>query len=88
MRRIVVLVALAAALAVPAAASAFHHVLLPANACGVSPNAGGNNPTAAAQVRDNSQANGGNLPIPPAGTPAVANSPVIGPGALCPAPQK
>lgn len=88
MKRTVAFLTLVAALAAPATGSAFHHVLVPANTCGVSPSAGGNNPTATAQVRDHSQANDGNLPIPPAGTPAVANSPVIGPGAPCPAPQK
>ena len=90
MRRLALLGSLVAALAAATAAPApaFHHTLLPANECGQSSNAGGFNPTAVGEVRDHAQANGGNLPLPPAGTAAVDASPIIGPGVECPAPQK
>ncbi len=88
MKRLIVAIATAAALFAVTPATAFHHGRVPANFCGESPNAGGANPTAAAQVREHSQANNGNVPIPPAGTPAEERSPVVGPGATCPAPQK
>ena len=66
MRHSLVAVAVGAALLVPVApATAFHHVRIPANVCGQSEFAGGNNPTAAAALR----AAGHELPIAPVGTP-------------------
>jgi hypothetical protein len=74
--------------AVPA--FAFHHVFLPAPDCAAAQsgdNAGGNNPTAKSAIIANNPAQGQSLPLPPAGTAAVDASPVIGPGATCPAGQ-
>lgn len=66
MRRSLIAVAVGAALLVPVApAAAFHHVRIPANACGQSDFAGGANPTA----RDALLAAGHVLPIAPVGTP-------------------
>ena len=48
-----------------APALAFHHVALPANACGQSDFAGGANPTAASAIRTHNPAQ--TLPLPPVG---------------------
>jgi hypothetical protein len=73
MRRVVLVLAAATALALPSTAAAFHHVFVPANECGGSDFAGGFNPTAVAAIRDNNPAQGGDqLPLPPAGTPSQA----------------
>jgi hypothetical protein len=69
MRRIVVLLALAAALAVPAAASAFHHPGLPSTVCA--------NENAGSPSNDNGMAKEAigahnpalDFPLPPVGTP-------------------
>ncbi len=62
-----------AAMAAPALA--FHHVVLPAPECAdenSGDNAGGNNPTAAAAIREHNPAQGGDeLPLPPVGTPGA-----------------
>lgn len=62
---------LLAGAAVPA--QAFHHVVLPANACGQSTHAGGANPIAVAALRAHNKAQ--DLPLPPVGTPAVEHLP-------------
>jgi hypothetical protein len=82
MRRIFVVLASAAALAVPASASAFHHVAVPADECAPA-QAGtpGNNPTAHAAIAEHNPAQ--TLPLPPAGTPGDQATP-----ATCPAPTK
>ena len=57
-----------------APALAFHHRFVPADACGESPNAGGNNPTATAAIKAHNPAQGDQvegLPLPPAGTPGA-----------------
>ncbi|HEU4513321.1 MAG TPA: hypothetical protein VFR87_09470 [Nocardioidaceae bacterium] len=54
-------------------ASAFHHVVLPADDCGQSAYAGGANPTARDALREHNTAQ--DLPLPPAGTPAVDSLP-------------
>ena len=54
-----------------APALAFHHVVLPANACGQSDFAGGANPTAVAALRAHNPAQ--TLPLPPVG---LDNAPV------------
>lgn len=54
-----------------APALAFHHVALPANACGQSDFAGGANPTAITAIRENNPAQ--TLPLPPVG---FENAPV------------
>ena len=86
MKRILLLIAAALALALPTGAGAFHHVFLPGGPCGESANSGGNNPTAAAALI----AAGHSLPLPPVGTPAVEHSGEIEgtPTATCPAPEK
>jgi hypothetical protein len=69
MRKILLLVVLVAALAVPAAASAFHHIGLPSTACA--------NENAGSPSNDNGQAKEAllahnpaqTLPLPPVGTP-------------------
>ena len=69
MRKIVTLVALAAALAVPAGASAFHHTGLPSTVCA--------NENAGSPSNDNGQAKEAigahnpaqSFPLPPVGTP-------------------
>lgn len=58
-------------LATAAPALAFHHVALPANACGQSDFAGGANPTAVASIQDHNPAQ--TLPLPPVG---FENAPV------------
>ena len=52
-------------LATAAPAFAFHHVALPANACGQSDFAGGANPTAVAAIREHNPVQ--TLPLPPVG---------------------
>jgi hypothetical protein len=84
MRKWLVSVVATTALAIPASASAFHHVFLPGGACGESANSGGANPTATAALI----AAGHKPPIAPAGTAAVEHSDRIGLGAECPAPAK
>lgn len=73
MRRLVLTVAIAGALVVPASAPAFHHGFVPAPTC-ASENSGGNaggaNPTARAALL----AAGHTLPLPPAGTPGAEHS--------------
>ena len=69
MRKLISLVAVLAALAVPAAASAFHHTGLPSTACA--------NEAAGSPSNDNGQAKEAllahnpaqTLPLPPVGTP-------------------
>ena len=68
MKKLIALVAVAAALAVPTAASAFHHAELPATACA--------NDNAGSPSNDNGQAkesigahNPTGLPLPPLGSP-------------------
>jgi hypothetical protein len=82
MRLVFVVLASAAALAVPASASAFHHVAVPADECAPA-QAGtpGNNPTAHAAIAEHNPAQA--LPLPPAGTPGDQATP-----ATCPAPTK
>jgi hypothetical protein len=86
MKRFVVLALAVAALALPSAAPAFHHVFLPGGPCGTSDNSGGGNPTARQALIDAGQS----LPLPPVGTPAVEHSDEITgtPTATCPAPSK
>ncbi len=72
-----------------APAFAFHHVFIPAGACGdenSGDNAGGNNATA----KEALVASGHQLPLPPFGTAAVEHSELITdtPTATCPAPNK
>ena len=89
MRRLLVLAAMLAALALPVNASAFHHVFLPGGACGESENSGGFNPTAVAALIEHNSAQ--TLPLPPTGTPAAEHSAEITnpPDTVaCPAPQK
>lgn len=50
-------------------AFAFHHGFVPANECGQSNHAGGNNPTATAAITEHNTAQ--TLPLPPAGTPGA-----------------
>jgi hypothetical protein len=80
MKRLFAAAAAAAALAIPASASAFHHVAVPADECAtnaaVTP---GNNPVA----HDALVAAGLTLPLPPFGTPGDAATPET-----CPAPTK
>ena len=74
MKRLLVLAALVSALVVPATASAFHHVFLPAPTCANESsggNAGGANPTARAALVASGQHT---LPLPPAGTPGTEHS--------------
>jgi hypothetical protein len=86
MKRLLLLLAAVAALALPTSAPAFHHVFLPGGACGESENSGGGNLTARAALI----AAGHSLPLPPVGTAAADHSPNISntPGVECPAPQK
>ncbi len=56
-----------------APASAFHHIVLPADDCGRSAFAGGANPTAREALLEHNTAQA--LPLPPAGTPAVGSLP-------------
>ena len=72
MKRLVILGALVVGLALPAPAAAFHHVVLPADVCGRPANAGGNNPTARAAIREHNDAQ--TLPLPPVGTPGADNA--------------
>ena len=51
--------------ATAAPALAFHHIALPANACGQSDFAGGANPTAVTAIREHNPAQ--TLPLPPVG---------------------
>ncbi|MDH4102869.1 MAG: hypothetical protein OEV29_05750 [Thermoleophilia bacterium] len=72
MRRIVALMTVTVALAVPAAASAFHHGGLPSTVC-ASENAGSpsnNNGMAKAAITAHNPAQ--SLPLPPVGTPGNA----------------
>ena len=82
MKRLFALAAAAAALAIPASASAFHHVAVPADECAtmaaVTP---GNNPTATSALREHNPAQ--TLPLPPFGTPGDEATPET-----CPAPGK
>jgi hypothetical protein len=86
MKRIVLLIVAALALALPSAAGAFHHVFLPGGPCGTSDNSGGGNLTARQALLDA----GRSLPLPPVGTAAVGHSDEITgtPTATCPAPNK
>ena len=73
-KRVVVLAAAVAVLALPSAAPAFHHVFLPAPTCAADEsggNAGGNNPRA----REALLAAGQTLPLPPFGTPGQQRAP-------------
>ncbi len=88
MRRIALTLIVAALLVALSAAPAlaFHHVFVPADQCGESINAGGNNPTASTAISENNPAQ--TAPLPPNGTAAVGASDVIGKNAPCPAPDK
>ena len=71
-RRVLIEVAFTAGLVAPAGpALAFHHVFVPADECGQSPNAGGNNPAAAAALSTHNPAQ--DAPLPPAGTPGAGS---------------
>ena len=77
MRRAVLILAIAAALGTPGQAAAFHHGFVPGSTCGAAqaqPNAGGNNPTARAAIITHNPAQGGSLPLPPAGTLSQAGN--------------
>ncbi|HZO96642.1 MAG TPA: hypothetical protein VFB42_04645 [Gaiellaceae bacterium] len=82
MKRLLVTAAAAAALGIPASASAFHHVAVPADECAPA-QAGtpGDNPTAHAAIADHNPAQ--TLPLPPFGTPGDAATPEA-----CPAPGR
>ena len=81
MKRFLALAATCAALAVPASASAFHHVAVPADECAPA-QAGtpGDNPTAHAAIAEHNPAQ--MLPRPPFGTPGAEATPET-----CPAPD-
>jgi hypothetical protein len=82
MKRYALAAALAAALAVPSGAMAFHHRGVPADECAPE-QAGtpGNNPVAHEAIAEHNPAQ--TLPLPPVGTPGDEHTP-----ATCPAPQK
>ena len=73
MRRLILTVAIAGALAAPTAVPAFHHGFLPAPTCASEnsdPNAGGSNPRARTALRDA----GHTFPLPPANRPGEEHS--------------
>ena len=82
MKRVLGVAAAVVALAVPASASAFHHVAVPADEC-APPQAGtpGDNPTAHMAIAMHNPAQ--TLPLPPFGTRGDAATPDT-----CPAPNK
>jgi hypothetical protein len=82
MKRLLALTTACAALAIPASASAFHHVAVPADECAPA-QAGtpGDNATAHEAIATNNPAQ--TLPLPPFGTPGDAATPDS-----CPAPGK
>jgi hypothetical protein len=82
MKRALAVLAAATALAVPASASAFHHLAVPGDECApVQAGTPGDNPTAHAAIADNNPAQV--LPLPPFGTPGDDATP-----STCPAPSK
>ncbi len=83
MRRIALTLIVTALLVALSAAPAlaFHHGFLPANQCGQSETAGG-------ITGEAFNPHFPKAPLPPGDTEAVDASPVIGPGATCPAPDK
>ena len=70
MKRLLALTLTAAALAVPASASAFHHGSIPAKECATSTMAS-NNPTAVATIRDRNPVKTPGTTFPPFGTPGA-----------------
>lgn len=82
MKRLFAVAAAGAVLAIPASASAFHHVAVPADECAPA-QAGtpGNNPVAHAAIAEHNPAQ--TLPLPPFGTPGDLATPDS-----CPAPNK
>jgi hypothetical protein len=82
MKRLLALVASGVALVIPATASGFHHVGVPADECAPA-QAGtpGNNLTANEAIAEHNPAQ--TLPLPPFGTPGDEATP-----ATCPAPNK
>ncbi len=76
MRKIILVAGLAAALALPSSAAAFHHVSIPASTC-ANANAGSpsnDNGRAKGSLMGNNDSRGGEaagLPLPPVGTPGA-----------------